>query len=263
MNVLVTSCLVQSIAYPPHKDMDSTLASIVDAPKQTLARLATLDREAAEMLSAHVSGYAMVRRFYELRDQEVGLKSGSKAALRPLARRKEAATTLIAIIESAADSIHGGLYDASVHSAIQVDGLLVLLGEALMFFNQQKQILTTPQIFALMQAAEDVSTVSSSIYSQAEECLKSALAHGYGSGALPSPRGMLARSDPSLSASSSFSMIGSGLSMSGYSNKAKTLERGWDWRTGLKRDASGEDVLKILRLQLAKEAARVWTEEHT
>ena len=260
VNVLVTSCLVQSIAYPSAEDLDSTLASIINSPTQTLAKLATLDREAAEMLSAHISGYAMVRRFYDLRDQEIYLKAGSKSLMRPLIRRKEAAATLIAIIESSADSIHGGLYDTSVHSAIQVDALLALLGEALMFFNQQKRILTSTQIYALMQAAEDISTVSSTIYSQAEECLKSALAHGHGLGAPRSPRAMLAKSNPSLSASSSFSMIGSVLSSSGVGSKYANGERGWDWRTGLKRGASGQDVLKILRLELAREISKVWTE---
>lgn len=30
------------------------------------------------------------------------------------------------------------------------------------------------------------------------------------------------------------------------------FERGWDWRAGLSEDASGQDVLRILRLGLAK-----------
>ena len=37
--------------------------------------------------------------------------------------------------------------------------------------------------------------------------------------------------------------------------------RGWDWRKGLPEGATGEDVLRILRLGLAKGIARHWTNE--
>lgn len=40
--------------------------------------------------------------------------------------------------------------------------------------------------------------------------------------------------------------------------RAAEVKRGWDWRTGLKADVKGEDVLGILRLELAKEVARGW-----
>ena len=39
--------------------------------------------------------------------------------------------------------------------------------------------------------------------------------------------------------------------------------RGWDWRKGLARDAKGEDVLRILRLGLAKDIARHWITDET
>ena len=38
-------------------------------------------------------------------------------------------------------------------------------------------------------------------------------------------------------------------------------KRGWDWRKGLARDTKGEDVLRILRLGLAKDIARHWISE--
>lgn len=38
-------------------------------------------------------------------------------------------------------------------------------------------------------------------------------------------------------------------------------KRGWDWRKGLPEGATGEDVLRILRLGLAKDIARHWTKE--
>lgn len=37
-------------------------------------------------------------------------------------------------------------------------------------------------------------------------------------------------------------------------------KRGWDWRMGFGREVKGEDVLRILRLGLAKEVARAWVE---
>lgn len=41
------------------------------------------------------------------------------------------------------------------------------------------------------------------------------------------------------------------------------VKRGWDWRKGMVgRDASGEDVLRILRLGLAREISRAWIEGH-
>ena len=135
LNLLISSCLVQSIAYP--RKPDHTLQTLLTTPKQALAKLSLLDHEAAELLSIHFSGYAMLRNFYDLRDQEVNAAAnGTKPALRPIARKKAAAAALIAVVTSAADSIHGGLYDASVDSIIPIDGLLVLLGEALVFLSR-------------------------------------------------------------------------------------------------------------------------------
>ena len=41
-------------------------------------------------------------------------------------------------------------------------------------------------------------------------------------------------------------------------NPQPQRQRGWDWRAGLPSDAKGEDVLRILRLSVAKEIARNW-----
>ena len=38
-------------------------------------------------------------------------------------------------------------------------------------------------------------------------------------------------------------------------------KRGWDWRNGLAEEAKGEDVLRMLRLGLAKDIARHWISE--
>jgi len=39
---------------------------------------------------------------------------------------------------------------------------------------------------------------------------------------------------------------------------AGLVERAWDWRSGMRRDAGVDDVVKLLRLGLAKEVARGW-----
>lgn len=67
----------------------------------------------------------------------MNLKEGQKPSLRPIARKRAAATALLAVINSAADNIHGGLYDKERASVVPVDGLLALLGEALLFVNRK------------------------------------------------------------------------------------------------------------------------------
>ena len=89
------------------------------------------------MLHTHLAGYATLRKFYDMRDSEIDLGEGQKPSLRPIARKKAAAAALLAVINSAADSIHGGLYDENRGSIVQVDGLLALLGEAMVFVNRK------------------------------------------------------------------------------------------------------------------------------
>lgn len=247
------------------------------SPATVLSELRAIDVGAAELLSAHLSGYATLRRFYDLRDSEIDPTNQSKA-LRPLARRRAAADALIAVIMSAADSIHGGLYDDAVDSVVPIHGLLVLLGEALPFINQHTRILSTAQIFALLKAVEDVSTVSASISAQCEECFDSALAAAKGA-PVPSLKESLNRSTMDGSGSSSgFSLIkmmtsesqsngsmgGSGVLVRTRSNGSThdnaTIRRAWDWRTGFDGTAKSQDVLLMLRLGLAREVSRVWTD---
>ena len=95
------------------------------------------DAEAAELLQFHLGGYATLRKFYDLRDEEVNLQEGQKPSLRIIARRKAAAAALLAVVASAADSIRGGLYDKTKETVVQVDGLLALLGEAMMFVDRR------------------------------------------------------------------------------------------------------------------------------
>lgn len=147
--MLVAHCLVKSVAYPPQDELDDALSSLITSPKQTLTKLASLDSEAAALLSKHLSGYATIRKFYDLRDEEVLLNSGEKPTHRPMARKRAAANALLVIIASAASSIRGGLYDPEIETVVQVDVLLPLLGEALIFVNRKP---TTNPISILSKA---------------------------------------------------------------------------------------------------------------
>jgi hypothetical protein len=277
IDLLVSFCLVQSAAYPTNSDIDANLRYLVESPKKALSDLIKTDPEAAEMLSFYLSGYACLRKFYNLRDEDIIAKTeGRKPYVRPAARKREAAKALTAVLNSAADCIYGGLYDPERQSAIQVDGILTLLGEATAFLanhSEQKQIFTTEQLYALLAAIEDLQTVNSRVYDATEECLQAALRSFHGS-APPSPHAMLKKSVSSGTNSNfSFSMMGSemmarseesGRSTGGKSvggsgvlvadGKVKDIERGWDWRARFKgKEVTGADVLKVLRFGIAKE----------
>ena len=40
--------------------------------------------------------------------------------------------------------------------------------------------------------------------------------------------------------------------------KKDDAKRAWDWRKGMAKDATGRDVVRILRLGIAKETARAF-----
>lgn len=103
----------------------------------------------------YLTGYASLRKFYDLRDEEVNLKQGEKPSLRPFARKKAATTALLAVINSAADNIHGGLYDPESEAIVQVDGLLTLLGEALPFVNRKQPHLRFSH-FPFLEGKEEI-----------------------------------------------------------------------------------------------------------
>lgn len=265
LDLLTTLSLAQSMAYPPASELDESFQLILQSPRQTTAKLAILDTDISRSLFSHITGYAAVRKYYELRDQEHLQKPGTAGVMRPLARKKEALSHLVGLIQSASDGIHGGLFDDSIDTAIPVDSLLVLLGEALPFINHPKSLLSHGQTVAILKAVEDLSTVSPTIFEQCEDCFKSALASVHGS-APPSPRSAMKKSTSNLSGSQ-FSLIGSEMlkqsqGKSSGSNSgvlvAGPVKRGWDWRKGFERNAKGEDVLKLLRFGLAKEMSRTW-----
>lgn len=131
------------------------MVQLCNSPKQTISGFHRLDPEAGDALRTVLSGYATVREFYYLRDQEspdvnarVHKRSSARQkstiagqAQRPLASKRRAAGVLATLIQSASDGIHGGLYDESVRSAIPVECILPLLGEALAFVDRKQFVL--------------------------------------------------------------------------------------------------------------------------
>ncbi|RMZ78435.1 hypothetical protein DV738_g3859, partial [Chaetothyriales sp. CBS 135597] len=271
-DMLISYCLVQSTAFPPDNQLDSGLRALVASPKSAFADIAQIDPNAAATLQFYTVGYACIRRFYDLRD---GTESRSSTEWKkpsgPLARRRAAAKTLIAAISSSADSIYGGLYDSTRETAVQVDCLLTLLGEATALLGGDKRIFTSEQLLALLAAIEDVETVNSRVFDASEECLQAAL-RSYQGSSPPSPRAMLKKSMSSGTNSNfSFSMIGSEIlaksaeSVGGKSEGSTFLvasrkpeadaKPGWDWRQKFAANdvTSGKAVLRYLREQIARE----------
>ena len=135
VELLISYSLVQSHAFPVSAELDDQLRALIREPKTCLSAIAGSDEEAASILQFYFSGYATLRRFYETRDEAVALSEGQRPCFKPLARRRAAAQALVAVIRSASDCIHGGLYDPDRDTAVQVDGLLALLGETLVFMD--------------------------------------------------------------------------------------------------------------------------------
>lgn len=263
---------------PTQNDLDPILQSLLSKQRHSLVDLARQDTEAATLLSSCLSGYATIRRFYELRDQDVApspLQSAvsSTKPLRPLERKRAAAAALIATIESASDCIRGGLFDPDITSVVPIDGLLALLGEALPLLEQDKRIFTQAQIFSLLRVVEDLETVSGRVREGAEGLVGAAMgayrgngaAGGNGSGQMTRSKGKVL--EGSLGASSwdvlaSRSTLGSTSTGRAADGKSEA-KRAWDWRKGLDAVVGAEvksgDVLLLLRTALAREVARGWS----
>ena len=272
-------CLLQSASHPTQQDLDPQLLSLLSKERPALVSLARNDTEAATILASHLSGYATMRRFYDLRDQDVSPPITDEATLRPLERKREAAKALIAVTESAADCVRGGLYDSEVESVVSVDSVLALLGEALPLLGQSKRIFTKDQVFTLLRVVEDLSTAPSRIRENAESLLEASI-NAYrnndsiiGPGKLKKSRSDLSKSG--LLGGSSYDMLASSVMVQSQEKGSKVVEvhRGWDWRKGLdsaggmemdeteEKDGkkTGRQVLMLLRVALAQEVARGWS----
>ncbi|KAL8656429.1 MAG: hypothetical protein Q9226_002667 [Calogaya cf. arnoldii] len=281
LDLLISLSLVESKAVPPSSSLDDNLRALLETPKESLAVLRNLDAEAAQLIHHRLTGYASLRGFYDLRDADSSANKNRTGGLRPIARRKAAVSTMIAVINSAADNIHGGLYDEDRGSVVPFDGLLTLLGEALVFVDQPERELSLSQCLDLLKAIEDLQAVTSRVYEQCEECFRCTLANGQSQQKRPDTRDMLKKSISNMTSSSSaFSLIESSMmdsetrestgsegvmvNMVEKSNtvtaKGDEVRRGWDWRKRLSPDTTGADLLRMLRLGLAKDIARAWVE---
>lgn len=218
------------------------------------------DLEAAQLLGRMLSGYATLRKFYELRDDP---KLENMSTANALVHRRQAAFALVAVISSADDNIRGGLYDASRDAVVSEDFLLALLGEATVFVQQDPTCITLSQIDILLKAIEDIETVGSRIFTTCEEFFDLTLASGQGlKGSTPAD---LMRKSTTLGGSS-YVMTGSSL-LAGQLSKSiggfGKVQRGWDWRKGegIMASTKAKDVLSRLRIGLAKDLASLWLEE--
>ena len=78
--------LIQSTVFPATQDLDDHLHQLLTERTQTLERYAKQDLEAAQLLGRILSGYATLRKFYEIRDTE-GLSSMSRSKATGLRRQ--------------------------------------------------------------------------------------------------------------------------------------------------------------------------------
>lgn len=244
--------------------MDNHLQRLIFSPKSALTEMSKMNFEAAQLLHKMLSGYATLRKFYDLRDEEKQAP-GEIPKLGAVARKLEAASALMVVIASADDNIQGGLYDESRGAVVSVDFLLALLGEALVFVNQPQLSIAPSQIDTLLKAIEDLQAVPSRVYAACNEFFQTVIASTPGLKG-SSPMDLLKKSTSSMSGTSSYSMVGSSMLASQLQRSMGNsgvivkgnIKRGWDWRRGLSAGTTGEDVLRILRLGLAKDLAKVW-----
>jgi hypothetical protein len=127
------------------------------------------------------------------------------------------------------------------------------------------------ELMTLLKAVEDLETVNPNVFSRCDRIFRAAAAEP--NRPASSPHELLKKSASSLTASSGFSMVGSSMWKSqildlqdGARGSAessgvlvkKPVNRGWDWRRGLRKDDTAESLLRLLRLALAQEMARSW-----
>ena len=268
LDLLISHSLLQSVAYPPEAEMDEHLTRLLSSPKDTIMSLSRLDKHAADLLYHSFTGYATLRQFYNIRDQPGGTRVPGKVSSLSQGRQSEAISALLAVLKSSAESINGGLYDDEAEAVVNLDFLLALLGEALVFVSSPNVRLAVSDIDILLKAVEDLQTVGSRVYANCSEFLQTVLASAHGlKGSTPAD--LLKKSTSNLSGSSSFSMVGSSMlasqlkqSMGGSGVLVKgNVKRGWDWRNGLSVGVTPEDILRLLRLGLAKKLASAWLAE--
>ncbi|KAK4503610.1 hypothetical protein PRZ48_004525 [Zasmidium cellare] len=264
VSLLVELCLLHSAAMPAYALLDAKLEGLLSKERPALKELSATDLDAATLLSSQLSGYATLRKFYDLRDQDVYVDVPQASPLTPLSRRRAAASSLVAVIRSAADCISGGLFDPDIESVIPADGLLALLGEALPLLGQDKRIFTQDQVFTLLAVVEDFASSPSRIRENADSLLASSL-NAY-MDETSTASGILKKSRSELGGSSWDLLAMSGTELMTKSQKGKKqakLQRAWDWRQGLVgmggiEDPDAKMVVQLVREALVREVAGGW-----
>lgn len=121
-----------------------------------------------------------------------------------------------------------------------------------------------------MRAIEDLETVTSRIYEQVETLFQAAMSDYHGN-RTASPKDLaksLSKSVANLSGST-YGLVNSNGSIESANDSASAsqeqIRRGWDWRKGIAltagKSAKGSDVLRVLRVQIAKEMAKCWAQD--
>ncbi|KAF3013988.1 hypothetical protein E8E14_008394 [Neopestalotiopsis sp. 37M] len=258
LNGLMSISLAESTTYPPESELDERLRSILKERTTVLEQFALQDLEAAELLGKMLSGYATLRKFYELRD------GNGKGNSHSLARRQQAATALSFVIASADDNIRGGMYDDTRDAVVSEDFILALLGEASVFVNQKPTVLNQDQLDTLLKAVEDIQTVGSRVFEAADAFFQMVMSSGHGKGSTPAD--LMKKSTTSLGGS--FVMTGSSMVASQLHKSIREsgvlkgpIKRSWDWRTSVVAGSTSADILKKIRLGLTKDIANIWLEQ--
>lgn len=254
--------LAQSAPFPPTNDLDDHLYRLLKQRSQTLEKLAKQDLEAAQLLGRMLSGYATLRKFYDLRDTDGFTAQHSRKAAK---LRHDAITALSAVIASADDNIRGGLYDPTRDAVVSEDFILVLLGEALPFISQDGSstpaVVSLDQMDTLLKAIEDIETVSGHVFEAADTFFSTVMASGTAS----SPQDLLQQSGTTADSGSwvlaGSTMLASQLQRSVSAAHGGSIKRGWDWRSGLLGSTTSKEVLGMLRLGLAKDLTKLWLAE--
>lgn len=266
MNLLISYSLLQSTPYPPNSDLDDHLHRLLNNRNETLKDFATQDLEAAELLGKMLSGYASLRQFYELRDDE--------STFSEKARRQQATSALISVIASADDNIRGGLFDSTRDSIVSEDFLLALLGEASVFISgpdhafhstSSTAAIDLDQINVLLKAIEDLQSVGDRVYKAAEEFFQLVLQGAPGGLKGSTPADLLRKSGTGNFVLAGSDSLVSQLKKSisgGQMGRDANVRRGWDWRKeSVRAGVTASEFLQRLRIGIAKDLARLWLEE--
>jgi hypothetical protein len=127
-------------------------------------------------------------------------------------------------------------------------------------------VLSLRHLYDLLAAVEDWESSGALVRAQCEEVLTTTLAAARGE--RPEPK--LKKSVSALSAST-FDLIGSqdfsqdGMSVDSSAvlvkgGKVEDGAKAWDWRRGFPRGATGRELVRVLRLGVAREIARAFAE---